>query len=226
MDEKLKQRVVGGVVLFSLAVIVVPLLFDSESDQKKATVSSVIPPREQAVVQPLPLTQQWADKQVADLQPKPLPADNEPPERLLDELPPSASAAPSKAVSAPLNAAIVAKPIEKSVAKQPPEPASPNKNSPPVKTVAEVKPAMVTTARSNQAWLLQVGSFSQRKNAEALRDKLTRSGYRAFVTQGKSGGKTISRVRIGPELLRPNADKLRKKLEGELNMQVVVVENP
>ena len=85
---------------------------------------------------------------------------------------------------------------------------------------------MVTTARSNQAWLLQVGSFSQRKNAEALRDKLTRSGYRAFVTQGKSGGKTISRVRIGPELLRPNADKLRKKLEGELNMQVVVVENP
>ena len=72
----------------------------------------------------------------------------------------------------------------------------------------EVKPNLVS-------WDVQVGSFSQSKNAIALRDKLRRKRYKAFVESTKVNGKTTWRVRVGPEIKRETAEILAQKLKTE-----------
>ena len=65
---------------------------------------------------------------------------------------------------------------------------------------------------------MQVGSFS-RANADKLNDQLREAGYRAYVVdepvKGKEGS-LLYRVRIGPEVLRSEALKLKAELKKEM----------
>jgi DedD protein len=76
------------------------------------------------------------------------------------------------------------------------------------------------------AWVVQVGSFADRKNARALRDKLRQQGHASFVesVNGKSG--RVYRVRVGPELTRAAADKLRQRLAKEAGLKGLVQAYP
>ena len=74
------------------------------------------------------------------------------------------------------------------------------------------------------AWVVQVGSFSDSDNALALRNKLLKQKYAAFVDEVKGpGGEKIFRVRIGPELLRSRADVIRDDLEKHSRLRGIVV---
>ncbi len=73
---------------------------------------------------------------------------------------------------------------------------------------------------SNQlpyAWTLQLGAFSEQKNAFALRDQLRAKGYKAY-TQEFTGDK-LTRVYVGPELQRSQIETLQKQLRKELKQQ-------
>lgn len=60
---------------------------------------------------------------------------------------------------------------------------------------------------------LQLGSFSQREDAESLRGELTLSGYRVTISVGKTaGGDDILRVWMGPFENEDDADKMRAQL--------------
>ncbi len=80
-----------------------------------------------------------------------------------------------------------------------------------VKAKAVDKP--VNKPANEQSWMLQVGSFSSRKNADKYRDELRKKGYKAQVIAETSKGKTIYTVRIGPDLSKSRMEKLRKKLK-------------
>lgn len=75
-------------------------------------------------------------------------------------------------------------------------------------------------------WVVQLGSFSSQKNAMALRDNLRAKAYATFVEAVNSNGKTIYRVRVGPELSKESADTLRQKLAQEVNLQGLVQQYP
>jgi len=78
---------------------------------------------------------------------------------------------------------------------------------------------------SNQtakAWVVQVGSFSKLENARKLRDKLRQQGYTAFTDKAASSGKTLYRVRVGPEVKRDKAEEIRKLLQKKLQIRGVV----
>jgi DedD protein len=85
-------------------------------------------------------------------------------------------------------------------------------------------PAAKPVAGAPTAWVVQLGSFSNRENAFALRDKLRKRRYTAFVDDvAGAGNKPIYRVRVGPELLRSRADTLRDQLEKEFRLKGIVV---
>lgn len=76
------------------------------------------------------------------------------------------------------------------------------------------------------AWVVQVGSFSSESNADALREKLQKAGFSAFVEPLKQDTRIYYRVRIGPELLRSNALTLKDRLKQQMDMQGDVLKYP
>jgi cell division septation protein DedD len=87
---------------------------------------------------------------------------------------------------------------------QPPPRPSPQPSQP--------TPAPATTTPAAESWAVQVGSFSQTDNAEALRRKLTGAGFEAFVSRVATDAGTMHRVRVGPVGDRAEADRLLVRL--------------
>ena len=82
--------------------------------------------------------------------------------------------------------------------------------------------------RGLTGWVVQVGSFS-RENADKLNDKLRGEGYRSYVVDEpvKAGdGSLLYRVRIGPEVLRSEALKLKAELKKEMKLDGFVLNYP
>lgn len=252
MDERLKQRAVGGVVIVALLVIFVPMFLDFSEEGQEGSTASVVPPAPQAEMQTLeiPLTD-LQGRQVADG----LPPDRESAEQILadvvdeeimgdirpqaetqanqvlepqPELAPNAAPMPmlppvAEKAPAPVPKASSPAKTQAAPAKTPPKLAS---AEPPKAKVVEPKPKLAGPTTGAKAWAVQVGSFTKRESAEKLRDQLRKSGYRAFVTSAQAAGKTVVRVRVGPELERGDADQLRKRIEKDLQLQAKVVVHP
>lgn len=51
-------------------------------------------------------------------------------------------------------------------------------------------------------WVLQVGSFKEKATADELVKKLLADGYRAFIREKKGKSGTLSRVFVGPKVLK------------------------
>lgn len=99
------------------------------------------------------------------------------------------------------------------------KPKAPTKK-PPAKekpvTAAKVKPkatAAKPKATSGKQWIVQVGSFSRKVNAQVLSDKLKALGFSAFVESAKANTGPVYRVRIGPLANREAATKMVKQLD-------------
>ena len=71
---------------------------------------------------------------------------------------------------------------------------------------AAIAPAPVIPARGG--WAVQVGAFGSEASARKLVDQLREAGYRAYIAPVSRGGKTLHRVRIGPEAARAEAESL------------------
>jgi len=76
------------------------------------------------------------------------------------------------------------------------------------------------------AWIVQLGSFNTKENADLLNERLRKDGYPAFVEPLQQEGGTIYRVRVGPELLRSDADSLLDKLKTSMKLDGIVLRYP
>jgi DedD protein len=65
-----------------------------------------------------------------------------------------------------------------------------------------------------EGWAVQVGSFSQEKNAERVAAELEKTGFRAYVSRLEQSGRVLYRVRVGPVASREEAEQLAKRLRG------------
>ncbi len=63
------------------------------------------------------------------------------------------------------------------------------------------------------AWLVQVGTFGQKANAERLAASLRDRGFATDVSPTSRGEKTLFRVRVGPPGSRADAEGLRTRLQ-------------
>lgn len=101
-------------------------------------------------------------------------------------------------------------------------------------TAAPVKPPVAATSQTEarppppdplRAWAVQVGSFASKDNAERLSELLKSRGYRAFVARTSDQGRTLYRVRVGPEQDRARAEALARRLQKD-GQEVRVLRHP
>jgi DedD protein len=76
------------------------------------------------------------------------------------------------------------------------------------------------------AWVVQLGSFTNETNAEALNQELRGAGFTAFVESIRQGGSVVYRVRVGPELVRADAEALQQQLRAKLKLEGIIVAYP
>ncbi len=190
MNSRLRNRIVGAVILASLAVIFVPMILTGQGDLDFSSRGPAIPPEPEITSSSPPQT----------LPADPSPAEEAPRAVVLEQQPPD--------VNSGANVPIPPETVEQ-------ESALPN--PPEVGTTASV------ASRGVPAWAVQVGSFTVKKSAFALRDSLRSKGYASFVESVKSGGSTVYRVRVGPELQQELAQKLLERLAKEAGVNGIVV---
>ena len=209
MDQMLKQRLIGAIVIISLAVIFIPMILEGPDDE--------LSPRTQDMPPPPTIDYQ---SEVA----LPVPAESsEPAESLAAPVTEQeVSAIPES--STPQPAAVT------SQAEVPVKQTGPVESATKPKSDIATQPSSKTTPKAATAltqggWILQVGSFSQQANALSLRDRLKKSGYLVSVQDVNGAGGTIHRVLIGPVSDRKAAEQLQDKLAREQKLKAMVLEN-
>ena len=70
----------------------------------------------------------------------------------------------------------------------------------------------VTATSSGSAWVVQAGVFSSGANAQSLAGRLRAGGLAANVSTVRSGGSTLYRVTVGPDVSRARMDALVPKV--------------
>ena len=67
-------------------------------------------------------------------------------------------------------------------------------------------------ASATGMWAVQLGSFSNKQNAEKLAADLRKQGYAAFLSQLETDEGRLHRVRIGPQKDRQSAEAMAARL--------------
>lgn len=212
MEERLKQRLVGAIVLVSLAVVFVPMLLDTPPEVGEGPSLTPIPerPRNQFQSGSIPLDGPETPRLDAEV------------EREHKRYASSADAASRREPSGEATPASARGPA------QAPDPA-PGSGSSSARSGAaspEREPGGSPgkkLAAASGGWAVQLGSFLESKNAIALRDRLRAGGYPAFIESGASAQGAISRVFVGPVDDRGRAKDSAAKLQREMRIEGIVV---
>jgi DedD protein len=183
MERALKERIIGAVVLVIFAVLVVPIFLDGPpADGEIVTERVLLPGQEDQKTQTVVLDRDRKD---------PVPAASAP-----------AQAKPEPAVREPVREE------PKPAVVQPQQEQSPEtrEEKPPA------KPAPTPAASTTGMWAVQLGSFSNKDNAEKLAADLRKQGYAAFLSQLSTDKGQLHRVRIGPQKDRASAEAMASRL--------------
>ena len=70
-----------------------------------------------------------------------------------------------------------------------------------------------------EAWVIHLGSFKHKKNVEQLLSKLKANGYVTFTQPIETSHGTLTKVFIGPELIKSSLDKKIPKLKALTEIQ-------
>lgn len=89
-----------------------------------------------------------------------------------------------------------------------------------------VTSARSTTSSKAGGWAVQLAAMSSQADANALRDKLRANGFDGFVDSVQAGGKTLWRVRAGPQTQRADAQRVHDQVKARLGIDGNVVSVP
>jgi cell division septation protein DedD len=87
-------------------------------------------------------------------------------------------------------------------------------------------PASALPAGRAGGWAVQIGAYSSKADAARLRDRLRAAGFDGYVDDVVSAGKTLWRVRVGPQTQRDDAVKVGSQVKTRLNLPAVIVSVP
>ena len=192
MESRAKQRLTGAVILVALFVLLVPELLTGPRDAHPTADNS----------SDEGLRRYTIDLDAQDGSGQPMaPASNDAPVALPEVATP---------MSAPPQAATPATPAAAPAPAPAPQPA------PPV-TVNPMAPTNNLAAAAPRAepgtFVVQLGSFGSRENAERLVRDMTARGFATFIAPITSNGRELYRVRVGPTRDRASAEALAAELK-------------
>jgi DedD protein len=73
---------------------------------------------------------------------------------------------------------------------------------------------------------VQIGALKTEADANALRTRARSAGFTAFVERTATDSGVLWRVRVGPEIVRANAEKLKTSIAAKLQIDGMVVTHP
>jgi DedD protein len=194
VNDILKQRLVGALILVALGVVFWPIIFVEPGD-KAVAQQARIPPRPEVVTTPI------AVPDMAGLRASPeraVPAETEPVE------PPAPEPELAPVIDKPAPAPIVAsQPVERT------------RSEAPQKLVLDADGVPV-------AWILQVASVSSADKADQLRQRLLKMNQKAYVKKIRRGDKNLYRVYIGPKFERAALEKTKAQIDAEFGVASMI----
>ncbi|MFN2360238.1 MAG: SPOR domain-containing protein [Marinobacter sp.] len=210
--DGLKQRIIGALVLVSLAVIFVPMMFDEPHSEREST-SIKIPeeppfPEVEAPEPEVTDAPAYRIEESGDDGQQPEVA-----EPALDE-PPQVEAQAEAPEPAPTVEEPEASRQETSEGEPEPEPE-------PEEPVQEEDSAEFTRSLEG-AWVVQLGSFGSDDNARNLRDKVRDKGYNSHLQQITRGDAELTRVFSGPFAEKAEAEKAKQALDKAFGLNSLV----
>lgn len=199
MNDGLKQRLIGALVLLGIAVIFLPGFFKERSPYQVDTRTQIpAPPAvEPTVIEP--------PRRVADMPPSP-----EPEVMFLPESDQAVAENPEELLAAADEAADEPQPAPAAD----PEPTAENNDAsePPED---ELIPG---------AWVVQVASLRTEDAARQLRDKLQARGYKAYVRRARTSQGEVSRVFIGPKFEKQRAEAIKREIDPIYKVDALVLQ--
>ncbi|MDP4301632.1 SPOR domain-containing protein [Leptothrix discophora] len=218
-----RRRLIGAAVLVVLAVVLLPMIFESKPRPMSGPVTIEVarpdgngasgavaivqapPAAPPAPAPPAPATPAPAPAPAPVVPASPAPPVVAEP----DPAPPIAQPLPDKPVAKPIEKP-PAKPVEKGVEK----PAAAKAVDKPVeKTVSRPDPAKVDTGKADATrYAVQVGAFAEANAVRETRARLDKLGLRSSVQTVETASGTRTRVRVGPYASREEADKAAAQL--------------
>lgn len=194
MERALKERIVGAAVLVVFVVLIVPIFLDGPPGEDGIrTESVVLPGQEGQNTQTVVLERDRSE-------PVPVNAGTE------------ALAAHSQAdtpVSEPAREPAPAA-AEQTQRAEPEVDRTPEPES---TSIPSTSGDTAAATSSTGMWAVQLGSFSNKENAEKLVADLRKQQYLAFLSQVQTNQGTLHRVRIGPQKDRAGAEAMAVRLE-------------
>ncbi len=198
MDRALKERIIGAAVLVLFVVLVVPVFLDGPpSDTEMVTEQVLLPGQEDQDTRTIVLDRDRTE-------PVPNNTAEESPQPAARQETPAPAPVRQEAVAEPPSR----QPDEDARAEDSAEePAAPPPAEEQTKPVEQPRLASTTGM-----WAVQLGSFSNKDNAEKLAADLRRQGYAAFLSQLETEKGQLHRVRIGPQKDRQSAEQMAARL--------------
>ncbi|GAA6153183.1 SPOR domain-containing protein [Pseudoteredinibacter isoporae] len=242
MDDGLKQRLVGAVVLSAVAVLFVPVLFDQHDKHKVDTVSQIpsmpnidpvdyqSPSRPDGIDPASEPDQMFipegGNEQALDGQ-KVQQADtpavktvaNSQAEPFIATPQPGqthSQSTPTASGGSAKPSAKVNRPAEKPKPKPTAKPA-------PEKRVEPSSNDILKADGTPNAWVLQVISSSSEEKAKNLVKQLQDKNYAAYYRSAKTPKGLIYRVYVGPKINRSKAERLKRELDKLLNVDALIL---
>ena len=204
MTPIVRNRIVGSIILLIAAVIILPSILDGEKISYKDEFKTV-PERPQ--FEAVSGNKQFPTKEFEQQMPEP--------EQMVDEQPIDAEqlAEVERQISTPVAAAsttvvdndtITVAKLSRPIDFDNPKPKPPASTKPKPRAQAKTEPKVQTVVKQSQftssAWVIQLGSFGLKANANALEKKLNDAGFTTFNRPITSSRGRLTKVYVGPEL--------------------------
>lgn len=235
MDRGLKERLVGAAVLVALAVIFIPMLLDDAPPGPGPISESNIPPQSEDTAELDSRIKPIDESEAVTVEPPPPRGEDivTEPAGPIEDTPPEPSVPLPADESADETAAqATAEPAEEPASDAPATGAEPDPGSDaapaeePADSGSQSQAAEQAAGDKTAGWVVQLGSFSREANAEQLNEKLQEAGHEAFVEPVRQSGQQVYRVRVGPEVRRSDAEKVRAAISDEFDLKGIVVSYP
>lgn len=215
--DGLKQRIIGALVLVSLAVIFVPMVFDEPHSDRTSTSINIpeeppfpeVETPESDVAKTPPYQQnQASDSSSADQDFRILENDE----------PATQSVQDNRNTAAP---EVVKPEVQQPEAPKPEVSQSATPEQTESQANTEQQSAEFTRSLEG-AWVVQLGSFGNGDNARRLRDKVREKGYSSHLQEVVRGDSTLTRVFSGPFAEKSKAESAKRALDEAFSLNSLV----
>ncbi|ERP95220.1 hypothetical protein Q666_00535 [Marinobacter sp. ES-1] len=211
----MKQRIIGALVLISLAVIFVPMIFDEPHSERQSTPITI--PEEP----PFPEVDMPAQPDAGNFE-EPEASGSSVGYRMVEE-PAGADTAVAETVEEPASQTTAeAAPAQTAPQAEPQQAPEPQQATEPVASASEPEQPKEFSKTLEGAWIVQLGSFGNADNARRLRDKVIEMQYGAHLQQVTRGDTELTRVFSGPFVSEAEARKAKAILDKEFNLNSLV----